>query len=77
MKLAEGSRRVLITCPPEVRRWLEESAVFNSSTMSAEAVRAMRAQRRAQNIFPSKEKIGPPASKARAIPLLISKLSGC
>jgi hypothetical protein len=44
MKLAEGSRRVLITCPPEVRRWLEESALFNSSTMSAEAVRATRAQ---------------------------------
>jgi hypothetical protein len=44
MKLAEGSRRVLITSPPEVRRWLEETARFNGGTMSSEAVRAMRAQ---------------------------------
>ena len=44
MKLAEGCKRVLITCPPDVRRWLEESAKFNSGTMSSEAVRAMRAQ---------------------------------
>jgi hypothetical protein len=44
MKSAEGSRRVLVTCPPDVRRWLEETARFNGGTMSSEAVRAMRAQ---------------------------------
>jgi hypothetical protein len=42
MKSAEGSRRVLVTCPPDVRRWLEETARFNGGTMSSEAVRALR-----------------------------------
>jgi hypothetical protein len=42
MKAAEGSSRVLVTVPPEVRKWLEESARYNGGTMSSEAVRAMR-----------------------------------
>jgi hypothetical protein len=44
MESAEGSERILVTCPPDVRRWLEESARLNGGTMSSEAVRAMRAQ---------------------------------
>jgi hypothetical protein len=42
MKAAEGSRRVLVTCPPGVRQWLEDRARHNGGTMSSEAVRAMR-----------------------------------
>jgi hypothetical protein len=60
MKLAEGSRRVLITCPPEVRRWLEESALFNSSTMSAEAVRAMRAQMAREGVAKDRKPVAAP-----------------
>jgi hypothetical protein len=44
MKSTEGSKRLLITCPPDVRRWLEEAARFNGGTMTGEAVRAIRAQ---------------------------------
>jgi hypothetical protein len=42
MKAAEGSSRVLVTVPPDVRTWLEERARYNGGTMSAEAVRSMR-----------------------------------
>jgi hypothetical protein len=42
MKAAEGSSRVLVTVPPEVRRWLEERARYNGGTMSAEVVRSVR-----------------------------------
>ena len=42
MKAAEGSSRILVTVPPDVRQWLEESAKFNGGTISGEAVRSMR-----------------------------------
>jgi hypothetical protein len=42
MKAAEGSKRVLVTCPPDVRQWLEDRARHNGGTLSSEAVRAMR-----------------------------------
>jgi len=42
MKAAEGSSRVLVSLPPDVRQWLEESARYNGGTMSGEAVRALR-----------------------------------
>jgi hypothetical protein len=42
MKAAEGSTRVLVTMPPDVRRWLEQTARYNGGTMSGEAVRALR-----------------------------------
>jgi hypothetical protein len=42
MKAAEGSSRVLVTVPPDVRRWLEERAKFNGGTMSSEVTRALR-----------------------------------
>jgi hypothetical protein len=39
---AEGSTRVLVTMPPDVRQWLEEAALYNGGTMSGETVRALR-----------------------------------
>ncbi len=42
MKAIEGSRRVLVSCPPDVREWLEKKARYNGGTMSTEAVRAIR-----------------------------------
>jgi hypothetical protein len=42
MKAAEGSKRVLVTTPPQVRQWLEQTALYNGSTLSGEAVRAIR-----------------------------------
>jgi len=42
MKAAEGSSRVLVTLPPDVRQWLEESARYNGGTMSGEVVRSIR-----------------------------------
>jgi hypothetical protein len=42
MKAAEGSSRILVTVPPDVRRWLEESAKFNGGTMSGEVARSIR-----------------------------------
>jgi hypothetical protein len=44
MKAAEGSSRVLVTVPPDVRRWLEERAKFNGGTMSSEVTRALRSR---------------------------------
>jgi hypothetical protein len=42
MRAAEGSKRVLVTMPPQVRQWLEQTALYNGSTLSGEAVRAIR-----------------------------------
>jgi hypothetical protein len=42
MRAAEGSKRVLVTMPPQVRLWLEQTALYNGGTMSGEAVRAIR-----------------------------------
>jgi hypothetical protein len=42
MKATEGSSRVLVTVPPDVRRWLEQTARYHGGTMSGEAVRCMR-----------------------------------
>jgi hypothetical protein len=42
MRAAEGSKRVLITMPPQVWQWLEQTALYNGSTLSGEAVRALR-----------------------------------
>ena len=42
MRSAEGSKRVLVTMPPQVRQWLEQTALYNGSTLSGEAVRAIR-----------------------------------
>jgi hypothetical protein len=39
---AEGSTRVLVTMPPDVRQWLERAALYNAGTMSSETVRALR-----------------------------------
>jgi hypothetical protein len=46
MKAAEGSTRVLVTMPPDVRQWLEQTARYNGGTMSGEAVRALRERMR-------------------------------
>jgi hypothetical protein len=50
MKAAEGSTRVLVTLPPDVRQWLEQTARYNGSTMSGEAVRALRERMRRERI---------------------------
>ena len=42
MRAVEGSKRVLVTMPPQVRQWLEQTALYNGSTLSGEAVRAIR-----------------------------------
>jgi hypothetical protein len=42
MRAAAGSKRVLVTMPPQVRQWLEQTALYNGSTLSGEAVRAIR-----------------------------------
>jgi hypothetical protein len=42
MKAAADSKRVLVTVPLDVRKWLEQRARYNGSTLSAEAVRSMR-----------------------------------
>ena len=43
MRAAEGSKRVLVTMPPQVRQWLEQTALYNGSTLSGETVPARRA----------------------------------
>jgi hypothetical protein len=42
MRIAEDSRRVLVTVPTDVRQWLEVQTKYNGSTLSAEVVRSVR-----------------------------------
>jgi hypothetical protein len=42
MKRAADTKRVLITMPGEVREYLQERAVYNGSSLSAEVVRNAR-----------------------------------
>jgi hypothetical protein len=56
MKAAEGSRRVLVTVPPDVRRWLEERAKFNGGTMSSEVTRALRSRMEREGVNAAKDR---------------------
>jgi hypothetical protein len=48
MKKAADSTRVLVTVPIDVRRWLEERARYNGSTISGEVTRSLRARMEAE-----------------------------
>jgi hypothetical protein len=56
MRAAEGSKRVLVTMPPQVRRWLEQTAQYNGSTLSGETVRAIRQCMERESIRPQQER---------------------
>ncbi len=42
MKTAADSKRVLVTVPLDVKKWLEDRAKYNGGTIGAEAVRSIR-----------------------------------
>jgi hypothetical protein len=56
MKAEADSKRVLVTVPPDVRKWLEERAKYNGGTLSAEAVRSMRERMERERATAGKER---------------------
>jgi hypothetical protein len=56
MKAAADSKRVLVTVPLDVRKWLEQRARYNGSTLSAEAVRSMRDRMEREGVAAGKDR---------------------